>query len=208
MRANKLFKRLKAEKGSGRTVKIKHLLLPEEVVEDLKIFQDCYEICFSPKKDENGNPIPIRVTYEQMIRRWMDNISRIDPDVAKLFPIMKEQRKKEQERLAAGLGLTPEQLQKNEAAFDPTAPENEPWKLKYFFEKDGEEVDAIPYLGQPFFAGRLYYPFYVIIDGQNVGMSKMLADGWTLQNEIGEELDFEQASKLCTLIKEHQSMNK
>lgn len=194
MRVNKLFKRQKAEKGSGRTVKIKHLLLPAEVVEDLKTFQECYKICFSREKDENGNPIPIRVTYEQMIRRWMDNISRIDPDVAKLFPIMKEQRKKEQERLAAGLGLTPEQLGANLATYDPTNPEDEPWKLRYCFEKDGEEVEALP--------GDLT-PFYAKRDGNYFGMKDMLSAGWTLQNEIGDELNFEQAKKIRTLIKEH-----
>lgn len=194
MRANKLFKRQRAEKGSGRTVKIKHLLLPAEVVDDLKIYQYCYGICFSPEKDKNGNTIPIRVTFEQMIRRWMDNIGRIDPDVAKAFPIVKEKRRKEQERLAAGLGLTPEQLKENEAAFDPTDQENEPWKLSYFFEKDGEQVDALP--------GDLV-PFYAKVNGQNIGISKLLADGWTLQNEVGVELDLSQAQKICALIKEH-----
>ena len=195
MRANKLFKRQRAERGSGRTVKIKHLLLPADVVEDLKTFQDCYELCFSTEKDKNGYPIPIRVTYEQMIRRWIDNISRIDPDVAKMFLQIKEDRKKEQERLAAGLGLTPEQLKENEAAFDPTDPENEPWKLSYFFEKDGERVEALP---------GIYTPFYAKINGRNVGMKDMLVDGWILMNEVGVELDFDQAVKICTLIKEHQ----
>lgn len=195
MRVNKLFKRQKAEKGSGRTVKVKHLLLPVEVVEDLRTFQDCYELCFSSEKDENDNPIPIRVTYEQMLRRWMDNIGRIDPDVAKLFPIIKEQRKKEQERLAAELVLTAEQLKENKDAFDPTAPENEPWKLKYVFEKEGEEIEAHP--------GNLT-PFYAKINMHNVGLKDMLLTGWSLQNEIGVKLNFEQATKICALIKEHQ----
>ena len=194
MRANKLFKRQRAEKGSGRTVKIKHLLLPADVVEDLKIFQDCYEICFSPDKDDDGNTIPIRVTYEQMFRRWMDNIGRIDPDVAKLFPIIKEQRRKNQEKMAAGLGLTAEQLKANEESFDPTDPEIEPWKVSYSFEKDGEQVEALP---------GTYTPFYAKINGRNVGMKDMLVEGWTLQDECGNELDFEQAMKICALIKEH-----
>lgn len=151
-------------------------------------------MCFAPEKDENGNPIPIRVTYEQMIRRWMDNISRIDPDVSKLFPIMKEQRRKNLEEMAAGLGLAPEQLEANQAAYDPTDPTDKPWELRYFFEKDGEEVEAFP---------GVYTPFYSQKNGQNIGMRNMLANGWTLQNEIGEELDFEQASKICALIKKH-----
>ena len=184
MRANKLFKRQKAEKGSGRTVKVKHLLLPAEVVEDLRTFQLSYEKCFNLK----------RVTYEQIIRRWMDNISRIDPDVAKAFPIIKEQQRQEQERLAAGLGLTAEQLKANEESFDPTDPEIEPWKVSYSFEKDGKQVEALP---------GTYTPFYAKINGRNVGMKDMLVDGWILMNEVGVELDFDQAVKICALIKEH-----
>lgn len=195
MRVNKLFKRQKAEKGSGRTVKIKHLLLPADVVEDLKTFQECYEFCYSPEKDKDGNPIPIRVTYEQMLRRWMDNIGRIDPDVAKMYVQTKKSRRETQERLAADLGLTAEQLTANEAAFDPTSTEYEPWKLRYFFEKDSEKVEALP---------GVYTPFYAQINGHNVGMKDMLADGWTLQNEKGVELDFDEAVKICVLIKEHQ----
>lgn len=195
MRANKLFKRPKAENGAGRSVKIKHLLLPEEVVEDLKLYKFCYEICLATKKDRDGNPVIIRVTYEQMLRRWMDNVGRLDPDVEKCFRKIKEECRKEQGRMAAGLGITAEQLKGNAAAFDPADPQNEPWRLSYFFERDGEQVKAFP---------GAYTPFYARVDGQNIGMAKLLADGWTLQNEVGCELDFEQAQKICAIIKDRK----
>lgn len=191
MRANKLFKRPKAENGAGRSVKIKHLLLPEEVVEDLKLYKSCYERCFSTKKDKNGNPDPIRVTFEQMLRRWMDNIGRIDPDVAKMFSHFKESREKEQRRLASRLGISVDQLKENVAAYDPADPENEPWKLRYFFEKDGIEINALP---------GVHTPFLARINGDYVEMKDMIADGWTLKNEDGDELDFAQAVKICALI--------
>lgn len=34
-------------------------------------------------------------------------------------------------------------------------------------------------------------------------MKDMLAEGWILQNECGNELDFEQVMKICAFIKEH-----
>lgn len=196
MRVNKLFKRQKARKGSGRTVKIKHLLLPADVVEDLKTFQNCYKLCFSTEKDKNGYPIPIRVTYEQMIRRWMDNIGRIDPDVARMFLQIKEERKIEHERLAAGLGITAEQMKENEAAFDPADPVNEPWELRYIFEKDGEEFEA--YLDDK-------AAFFAKMNGRSVGMAAMFHDGWILMNEVGVELDFNKAWRISNIIKAHLS---
>jgi hypothetical protein len=195
MRANKLFKRPKAENGAGRSVKIKHLLLPEEVVEDLKLYKLCYEICLATKKDKDGNPVTVRVTYEQMLRRWMDNVGRLDSDVEKCFRKIKEDRRKEQERMAAGLGQTSEEYRENQASFDPADPELEPWKLGYTFERDGEEIEAYPGDRSPFFAK---------IDGRYVGMKEMLAGDWTLINSAGAELDIDQAWQVNKLIKEHQ----
>lgn len=68
------------------------------------------------------------------------------------------------------------------------------WKLSYFFEKDGEQVDALP---------DDLVPFYAKVNGFNIGISKLLADGWTLQNEVGVELDLEQAQKIRALMKDH-----
>ena len=47
--------------------------------------------------------------------------------------------------------------------------------------------------------------FYAIIDGHYIGITQMLADGWTLHNEIGIELDIDQAWKIRNAIKEHQT---
>ena len=185
MRANKLFKRPKAENGAGRSVKIKHLLLPQEVIEDLKLYRDCYTECLG-----------VKVSYEQMFRRWMDQIGRIDSDVAQMFIQAKMTRKEEQERMAAGLGITAEQLKENEAAFDPADPVNEPWELRYMFEKDGEEVEA--YLGDK-------AAFYAKMNGRSVGMAAMIHDGWTLMNEVGVELDINEAWRIHNIIKAHLS---
>lgn len=184
MRANKLFKRPKAENGAGRAVKIKHILLPEEVVEDLKLFKDSYTEVLGTK-----------VTFEQMFRRWMDQVSRFDPDVLAYFLEVKNIRKDGAKKVAEGLGLTVEQLEENRAAFDPT--EGEVWELSYYFEKEGED-DVEAHVGDK-------TAFYAIIDGHYIGITQMLAEGWTLHNEIGIELDIDQAWKIRNAIKEHQA---
>ena len=38
---------------------------------------------FAEEEDEWGNPIPMHVTFEQMFRRWMDNVKKFDKDVQK-----------------------------------------------------------------------------------------------------------------------------
>lgn len=81
MKSRKLFTRKKAKNGEGRQVVIKHLLLPEDTIKKLRLYKDAYEVCLSREKDEWGNPIPVQVTWEQMFRRWMDNVGRFDKDV-------------------------------------------------------------------------------------------------------------------------------
>ncbi len=81
MRIRKLFTKEKAKNGEGRRATIKHLLLPEEVVQELKLYKDAYSVCLSREKDEWGNPVPVRVSWEQMFRRWMDQVGRFDKDV-------------------------------------------------------------------------------------------------------------------------------
>ena len=172
MISKKFGRKPKAKDNTGRSTKVTSIMISQNLKDRLSELKDSYECCYNET-----------VTYDQMLTRWADNVGRFDPKVLVSLDIIREERKKEQERLAAGLGLTPEQLT-----------ENEPWKLSYFFEKDGEQVDALP--------GDLV-PFYAKVNGSNIGMSKLLADGWTLQNECGNELDYEEALKIRALIKEH-----
>lgn len=183
MISKKFGRKPKAKDNTGRSTKVTSIMISQNLKVRLSELKDAYECCYNET-----------VTYDQMLTRWADNVGRFDPKVLVSLDIIREERKKEQERLAAGLGLTPEQLTENETSFDPTDSENEPWKLSYFFEKDGEQVDALP--------GDLV-PFYAKVNGQNIGISKLLADGWTLQNECGNELDYEEALKIRSLIKEH-----
>ena len=47
MRIRKLFTKEKAKNGEGRKATIKHLLLPEEVIQELKLYKDAYSVCLS-----------------------------------------------------------------------------------------------------------------------------------------------------------------
>lgn len=67
--------------------------------------------------------------------------------------------------------------------------------MRYIFEKDGEELDAIP--------GDLT-PFYAVKEGRNVGMKQLFAEGWTLMNDAGIEIDYDQAAEVSRILKEHQ----
>ena len=179
MKSRKLFTRKKAKNGEGRQAVIKHLLLPEEVIRELRLYKDAYSVCLSREKDEQGNTIPFNITWEQMLRRWMDNVGRFDKDV--------------QEHVESG---------KNHLAANPPAPtfpvdptEGEIWKMRYFFEHDGEELDAIP--------GDMA-PFYAVKEGRRVGMRQLFADGWVLMNEAGIEIDYNKAAEVSRILKEHQ----
>lgn len=98
MKLNKLVKKKRGEKGKGRATIFKPINLPEDVIDDLKLYRDIYGIKFSPNKDEYGNPIPVRISYEQVIRRWMDNIGRFDPEVKKEFEARNTARTKYEEK--------------------------------------------------------------------------------------------------------------
>lgn len=183
MISKKFGRKPKAKDNTGRSTKVTSIMISQNLKDRLSELKDAYECCYNET-----------VTYDQMLTRWADNVGRFDPKVLVSLDIIREERKKEQERLAAGLGLTAEQLKANEESFDPTDPEIEPWKVSYSFEKDGKQVEALP---------GTYTPFYAKINGRNVGMKDMLVDGWILMNEVGVELDFDQAVKICALIKEH-----
>lgn len=70
-------------KDKGRAVIYKPVQLPVDLIEDLKMYKDAYGMVFAEEEDEWGNPIPVHVSYEQMSRRWMDNVKKFDKDVQK-----------------------------------------------------------------------------------------------------------------------------
>ena len=179
MKTRKLFTRKKAKNGEGRQSVIKHLLLPEEVIQELRLFKDAYSVCLSREKDQWGNPIPVQVTWEQMLRRWMDNVGRFDKDV--------------KDYVEAGKVYLAANPPAPVYPVDPT--KGKIWEMSHFFERDGEELDAIP--------GDLT-PFFAMKGGRRVEMTQLLADGWVLMNDAGIEIDYDQAAEISLILKSHR----
>ena len=64
--------------------------------------------------------------------------------------------------------------------------------MRYFFEKDGEEIEA--YTG--------YWPgFYAVVDGEKRDQEAMMADGWILMNDAGIEISQTQAIEISIRMK-------
>lgn len=70
--------------------------------------------------------------------------------------------------------------------------------MQYFFEKDGDEIPAIP-------DGELL--FYAEIDGKKVGMKELVQQDWTLMNEAGIEIDIILAVKVSKILLSHKKEN-
>lgn len=173
-----MFTKEKAKNGEGRKANIKHLLLPEEVVQELKLYKEAYSICLSREKDEWGNPVPVRVSWEQMFRRWMDNIGRFDKDIK---DYVDEGKKYREENPPAPT-----------YPVDPT--EGEVWDMRYFFVKDAEEIKA--YVEKLWFSAKL--------NGEERSSEELRKDGWILQNDAGVEISPEQEAQIALKIQLHR----
>lgn len=175
-----LAKRPKAKNGQKRQVTIKHILLPEELVAELQLYKQAYSDVLSQK-----------VSWEQMLHRWMENIGRFDPDVKLRVEAIKTPV------------ITPEQTveqQVEQPAIDQTfhevPTEGEVWDRKYFFEKDGVQVDAkINGKGDSFSAkiGNRYY-----------GVKELLRKEWVFMNDRRVKITEEQATVIAKKIVQHK----
>ena len=112
------------EKGEGRPTLSKPVNLPADVLDELKLVKSCYELHYSTEIDEWGNPIPLRLSYGQILSHWIDNLEMFDPEVADAFLRAKEAHK-----------IPPETY-----PVDPT--EGEVWDMKYQFINSYGEVTA------------------------------------------------------------------
>lgn len=165
-------------RGAGRTKIYKPLQLPEDVISDLKLYQDAYSILLATEKDASGNPVPVRFTMEQMLNRWMEQVKRFDRGVYRYVQDAKEIR--------ANNPIAPK------SPVDPTV--GSVWDLRYLVERDGDEyyLDADDKLC-----------FVAEIDGERVGVEQLINEEWNLMNETGIELSMEQAKVISKKILEH-----
>ena len=84
----------RGRKGEGRATVFKAIQLPVDIIDELKLYRDVYGALQSKTKDSNGNPIPEKVSFEQILRRWMDNVDYFDPEAhAMVNNILSERRR-------------------------------------------------------------------------------------------------------------------
>ena len=206
--------------------------LPVDVIDELRDWKRAYELAWSDPAPQGKQ---YTMTNEQLIRRLLEGVKRLDPEVwavhearektrqeqdemmadfkKSFWPELMRTRKKvnmfydemigeitkdEQEESDSPTSIQVKEKEQNAvpetAAADPT--ESDFWDMRYFFKKDGEELEA--------FAGDIA-PFYCEYNGQNTGMNKMFYQGWRLFTDTGIELTKEQAVAISNIIKMHKA---
>lgn len=136
---------------------------------------------FAEEEDEWGNPIPVHVSYEQMFRRWMDNVKKFDKDVQKEVDEYRRIR-------AEHPGIQTFYV-------DPF--EGDIWELRYTAERKGEEY--------PLTVDK-ELAFYAIIDGEKIGAEQLINEEYELYNDACVVFDLKDAYRVSKKILRH--MNK
>lgn len=130
---------------------------------------------FAKDKDEWGNPIPVHVSYEQMFRRWMDNVKKFDKAVHKEADECRRIRESRPDPV-----LYP---------VDPC--DGDIWEMEYTARRNGDEypLTVDKELG-----------FYAIIDGEKKGAEQLINEEYELQNNAGIVLDLRDAYRASDKI--------
>lgn len=146
----------------------KHILVPEDLAIELLRYKKAYAIYYSTDSQ------PVRVTFEDMFRRWMKNVGRFDPAV----------KHKYQELLT----------EKIAAPLPSPSPEKKIWLRPYYFVKGQDRVEAV--------VGDII-PFVAKLHGRNVSAKEMGLNGWTLVDENGQILTDGEAISIFEARKEY-----
>lgn len=178
-----LAKRPKAKNGQKRQAVIKHILLPEELVAELQLYKQAYSDVLNQK-----------VSWEQMLHRWMENIGRFDPDVKLRVEAMKTPVTTPEQVEEQVVSEQVEQPTIDQTFVDPT--EGEVWNRKYFFEKDGKKIPAE-------WAKSEKASFSAKINNRYIGVREMKKNGWKLRDDAGNELTEEQAMAIARKRRKH-----
>lgn len=182
MKSIKFGSKKRGPKGEGRAVIYKPMQLPVDLIEDFKIYKDAYGMLFSEEKDEYGNPIPVHVTFEQMLRRWMDNVKRFDKEI---------QKEVDEYRRIRTMQPMP-----NLYPVDPC--EGDIWEMQYSAWRNG--------IDYPLTVDK-DLAFYAIIDGEKKGAEQLINEEYKIQNDAGVVIDLKNAFRVGTKILKHQGID-
>ena len=162
----------RGKKGNGRATVFKAVQLPVDIIDELKLYRDVYGFLQSRTKDSEGYPIPEKVSFEQILRRWMDNVDTFDPEAhAMVNNILRERR-----TLPPTYDVDPFKYPVNE--------------FEYHFETDEGEVEC------DFMAGT--FECHDAESSYNgLSLDDMYRKNFCLSNDAGYEFSLEQAHELC-----------
>ena len=208
-----------------------NLPLPVDVIDELRDWKRAYEIAWSDPAPDGKQ---YNMTYEQLIRRLLEGVKRLDPEVWAEHEAARKSRE-EQEVMMADFrrsfwselkstkkkldGFYEEMLREIAAEGDSPAPAQEEVK-----EEEGmpvpEDIAVNPTDGDVwnmkyFFANDEgeeleasvgdKAAFYCRMKGQYIGMATMMKNGWKLMNDAGIELTKSQAVKISEIIRTHRA---
>lgn len=208
-----------------------NLPLPVDVIKELREWKLAYEEAWS-------DPAPdgklYTMTYEQLLRRLMEGVKRLDPEVWAAHEAARKTREEQEEMMADFRRSFWSELKSTKAKLDSfyeemvreiaeegntPAPAGEEVK-----EEEGlpvpEDIEVNPTEGEVWDM-RYFFTneegeeleafvgdkaaFYCKLNGRNTGMNTMMYNGWKLMNDAGVELTKEQAEKISARIKAHNA---
>lgn len=208
-----------------------NLPLPVDVIDELREWKRAYEDAWSDPAPDGKQ---YTMTYEQLLRRLMEGVKRMDPEVWAAHEAARKTREEQEEMMADFRRSFWSELKSTKAKLDSfyeemlrefadegdsPAPAQEEVK-----EEEGmpvpEDITVDPTEGEVWnmryffkneggeeleaFVGDKA-PFYCQQDGRNTGMNTMMYNGWKLVNDAGAELTKGQAEKISEVIRAHNA---
>ena len=180
MKGIKFGSKKRGPKGEGRAVIYKPVQLPVDLIEELKLYKDAYGMLFAEEKDDCGNPIPVHVSYEQMFRRWMDNVKKFDKAVQKEVD--------EYHRIRESCPSP---------VIYPVDPcDGDIWEMEYLASRNGNEYPLVvdQELG-----------FYAVIDGEKKGAGQLNNEEYEIMNDAGIVIELKDVYRVSKKILDHMN---
>lgn len=207
-----------------------NLPLPVDVIEELRDWKRAYEIAWSDPAPDGEQ---YTMTYEQLIRRLLEGVKRLDPEVWATHEAARKSRE-EQEGMMADFrrsfwselkstkakldGFYEEMMREIAAEGDSPAPADD--QVQSPEPVATPEVPADPTEGevwkkgyyfekdgvrQEAFLGTKGAAFYAVLDGEEIGFGSMMYRRYKFYNSDGIELTKRQAEKISEIIRTHRA---
>ena len=161
---------------SDRNAVSSTIRLQKKTIAMLQEWRDCYELAYNSPDSMEYRP----VSFDMMITRLLElGIPKVDRDVYQIHEAMKSLRKEKGSVLHF---------------VDPT--KGEIWQMRHFFERNGDEIPAIP-------AEDDSEPFTASYNGTTYSYSEMVSEGFVLMNEGGMEIYGEYVGRVSRILREH-----